>query len=162
MARTKLIPKQAAIKTSHSKSHFQKTKKEEDLTETSLSPAPLIANRTVIRSSQTALPQPPRKTYRPTTLCLNQIRKYQRGPQLCISRSTFCSIVKTITWDIDPSFKFHEQAMLALQEATEAYAIGLFEDTNMCASHARRITVYPRDMHLARRIRGEYVECNIY
>lgn len=45
--------------------------------------------------------------------------------------------------------------MLALQEAAEAYLVGLFEDTNLCAIHARRVTIMVRDMQLARRIRGE-------
>ena len=51
--------------------------------------------------------------------------------------------------------------MLALQEASEAYLIGLLEDTNLCAMHAKRVTIMPRDMALARRIRGEeYVKPN--
>jgi len=46
-------------------------------------------------------------------------------------------------------------AMLALQEASEAYLVSLFEDTNLCAIHARRVTIFPKDIQLARRIRGE-------
>ena len=46
-------------------------------------------------------------------------------------------------------------AMLALQEAAEAYMVGLFHDTNECALHAKRVTITPKDMQLARRIRGE-------
>ena len=45
--------------------------------------------------------------------------------------------------------------MLALQEASEAYLVGLFEDTNLCAIHAKRVTIMPRDIQLARRIRGD-------
>jgi histone H3 len=51
--------------------------------------------------------------------------------------------------------RFQSQAVLALQEATEAYLVGLFEDTNLCAIHAQRVTIMVRDMQLARRIRGE-------
>jgi Histones H3 and H4 len=51
--------------------------------------------------------------------------------------------------------RFQSQAILALQEAAEAYLVGLFEDTNLCAIHAKRVTIMPRDMQLARRIRGE-------
>jgi histone H3 len=51
--------------------------------------------------------------------------------------------------------KFQSQAVQAIQEAAEAYMIGLYEDTNLCCNHARRVTIMPRDMHLARRIRGE-------
>merc|ERR1711957_251631 len=51
--------------------------------------------------------------------------------------------------------KFQTSAVLALQEASEAYMVGLFEDTNLCAIHAKRVTIMPKDMQLARRIRGE-------
>uniref|UniRef100_M3YJI6 Core Histone H2A/H2B/H3 domain-containing protein n=1 Tax=Mustela putorius furo TaxID=9669 RepID=M3YJI6_MUSPF len=46
-------------------------------------------------------------------------------------------------------------AVMALQEACEAYLVGLFEDTNLCAIHAKRVTIMPKDIQLARRIRGE-------
>lgn len=52
-------------------------------------------------------------------------------------------------------FRFQSHAVLALQEAAEAYLVGLFEDTNLCAVHARRVTIMSKDMQLARRIRGE-------
>ena len=51
--------------------------------------------------------------------------------------------------------RFQSQAVLALQEAAEAYMVGLFEDTNLCAIHAKRVTIMPKDIQLARRIRGE-------
>jgi len=51
--------------------------------------------------------------------------------------------------------KFQSTAMLALQEAAEAYLVGIFEDTNLCAIHAKRVTIMPKDIQLARRIRGE-------
>ena len=51
--------------------------------------------------------------------------------------------------------RFQSHAILALQEAAEAYLVGLFEDTNLCAIHAKRVTIMPKDVHLATRIRGE-------
>jgi len=51
--------------------------------------------------------------------------------------------------------KYSEQLTLLLQEASEAYLVGLFEDTNLCAIHAKRVTIMPKDIQLARRIRGE-------
>ena len=51
--------------------------------------------------------------------------------------------------------RFQNSAIGALQEAAEAYLVGLFEDTNLCAIHAKRITIMPKDIQLARRIRGE-------
>ena len=51
--------------------------------------------------------------------------------------------------------RFQSAAIMALQESAEAYLIGIFEDTNLCAIHAKRVTIMPRDIQLARRIRGE-------
>ena len=45
--------------------------------------------------------------------------------------------------------------MEALQESVEAYVVGLFEDCNLCAIHAKRVTIHPKDIQLARRMRGE-------
>ena len=55
--------------------------------------------------------------------------------------------------DINPELRFQNKALLAVQEAAESYMVGLFEDTNLCAIHARRQTVMLKDMALARRIR---------
>jgi histone H3 len=57
--------------------------------------------------------------------------------------------------DFKNDLRFQGQAILALQEASEAYLVNLFEDTNLCALHALRVTIHPRDIQLARRIRGE-------
>ncbi len=51
--------------------------------------------------------------------------------------------------------RFQGNAILALQESAEAYLVGLFEDSNLCAIHAKRVTIMPKDLQLARRIRGE-------
>ena len=64
-------------------------------------------------------------------------------------------MVRSICHDIDHDLRFQAQALLALQEATEAYLVGLFEDANLCCIHARRATIRKQDMELARRIRGE-------
>lgn len=101
--------------------------------------------------------------YRPNNLCLKEIRRFAKGPDMCIRRIVFQQVVKEITWEIDNTYRFHSQAILAIQEAAEAYMIGLFEDTNLCASHGRRVTIYPKDMQLARRIRGEVsLDSNLY
>ena len=57
--------------------------------------------------------------------------------------------------DMDHTLRFQSQALHALQEATESYIVGVFEDTNLCAIHAKRMTVMKKDMDLARRIRGD-------
>merc|ERR1711977_403556 len=63
--------------------------------------------------------------------------------------------LRDITNDFKNDLRFQSSAVLALQEAAEAYMVGLFEDTNLCAIHAKRVTIMPKDMQLARRIRGE-------
>ena len=72
-----------------------------------------------------------------------------------IRKLPFQRIVKMIAGSVKHDVRFQSQAVLALQEATEAYLVGLFEDTNLCAIHAQRVTIMVRDMQLARRIRGE-------
>lgn len=63
--------------------------------------------------------------------------------------------MRDIAQDVKADLRFQAQAILALQEAAEAFLVGLFEDTNLCAIHAKRVTIMPKDMQLARRIRGE-------
>ncbi|KAK8571245.1 hypothetical protein V6N13_103374 [Hibiscus sabdariffa] len=64
-------------------------------------------------------------------------------------------LVREIAQDFKTDLRFQSHAVLALQEAAEAYLVGLFEDTNLCAIHAKRVTIMPKDIQLARRIRGE-------
>jgi len=93
--------------------------------------------------------------YRPGTVALREIRQYQKNTDLLIRKRPFGSLVKEIAHNQNPDLRFQSEAMLALQEASEAYIVGLFEDTNLCAMHAKRVTIMPKDMNLARRIRGE-------
>ena len=93
--------------------------------------------------------------FRPGTIALREIRKYQKSTDLFIRKLPFQRIVREIAQDFKTDLRFQSQAILALQEASEAYLVGLFEDTNLCAIHAKRVTILPRDIQLARRIRGE-------
>ena len=63
--------------------------------------------------------------------------------------------MREIAQDFRSDLHFQAYAVLALQEASEAYLVGLMEDTNLCAIHAKRVTIQPKDIQLARRIRGE-------
>lgn len=84
-----------------------------------------------------------------------EIRKYQKGCDLLIRKLPFQRLVREVAEQFsDTSLRFNSQAILALQEASEAYLVALFEDTNLCAIHAKRVTIMPKDMRLARRIRG--------
>ena len=93
--------------------------------------------------------------FRPGTVAVREIRKYQKSTDLLIRKLPFQRLVKEIAQEIRTDTRFQSSAVLALQEATEAYLVGLFEDTNMCAIHANRVTIMDKDVFLARRIRGE-------
>ncbi len=94
--------------------------------------------------------------YRPGTVALREIRRYQKSADLLIRKLPFQRLVREISSDFGHSDKcFQSNALLALQEAAEAYLVGLFEDTNLAAIHAKRVTIMPKDIQLARRIRGE-------
>ena len=93
--------------------------------------------------------------YRPGTVALREIRRYQKGTELLIRKLPFQRLVREIAQDFKSDLRFQSTAVLALQEAAEAYMISLFEDANLCAIHAKRVTIMPKDIQLARRIRGE-------
>ena len=96
-----------------------------------------------------------KQRYRPGTLALREIRHYQKKTNLLIKRAPFARLVREIAQGCRQDLRFQNTAIGALQEAAEAYLVGLFEDTNLCAIHAKRITIMPKDIQLARRIRGE-------
>ena len=115
----------------------------------------------------------------------SEIRKYQKSTELLIRKLPFQRLVREIAQDFKVYFvinynnlidsvyccfagdynmgfwlqtdlRFQSHAVLALQEAAEAYLVGLFEDTNLCAIHAKRVTIKPKDIQLVRRIKGEH------
>ncbi len=97
--------------------------------------------------------------FRPGTVALRQIRKYQKSTDLLLAKLPFNRLVREITETkagvVGKSYRYQASAVLALQEAAEAYLVNLFEDSNLCAIHAKRVTILPKDIQLARRIRGE-------
>lgn len=95
------------------------------------------------------------RRYRPGTVALRDIRRYQNSFNLLIPKLPFSRLVREIALDYKINLRFQTSAVMALQEASEAYLVGLFEDTNLCAIHAKRVTIMPKDIRLARRIRGE-------
>lgn len=99
-------------------------------------------------------PQKPHR-FRPGTVALREIRKYQKSTELLIRKLPFQRLVREIAQDYKTDLRFQSSAIAALQEACEAYLVGLFEDSNLCCIHAKRVTIMPKDLQLARRIRGE-------
>jgi histone H3/H4 len=67
----------------------------------------------------------------------------------------FQRLVREIAQDFKTDLRFQSSAVMALQESAEAYLVSLFEDTNLAAIHAKRVTIQPKDIQLARRLRGE-------
>ena len=98
------------------------------------------------------------RRFRPGTVALREIRRYQKSTDLLLRKLPFQRLVREIASDYSQhkdGIRFQSSAIMALQEASEAYLVGLFEDCNLCAIHARRVTIFPKDIQLARRIRGE-------
>ena len=100
--------------------------------------------------------------FRPGTVALKEIRRYQKSTELLIRKLPFQRLVREIANDTDVihsplcgKVRFQSAAVMALQEASEVYLVGIFKDTNLCTIHARQVTIMPKDLQLARRIRRE-------
>ena len=91
----------------------------------------------------------------PRSRPLREIRKYQRSTELLIRKLPFQRLVREIAQDLRKDLRFQSTAVMALQEAAEAHIVSLFEDTKRATLHARRVTIRPKDMALAQRLRGE-------
>ncbi len=93
--------------------------------------------------------------YHPGTVAIREIRKYQKNTDLLIRKAPFQRLVKEIATDLKSDLRMQSTAVLALQEALEAYLVCLFENSNECAIHAKHVTIMPKDIQLAQYIRGE-------
>nr|XP_045015458.1 histone H3.3A-like [Jaculus jaculus] len=93
--------------------------------------------------------------YRPGTVALREIRRYQKSTELLNCKLPFQRLVREIALDFKTDLRFQSAAISVLQKASEAHLVGLFGDTNLCAIHAKHVTIMPKDIQLARCIRGE-------
>ncbi|KAE9406290.1 histone H3 [Gymnopus androsaceus JB14] len=93
--------------------------------------------------------------FRPGTVALREIRRYQQSTELLIRKLPFQRLVREIAQGFKLDLRFQSSAIMALQEAAEAYLVEVFEDCNLAAIHAKRVTIQPKDLALARRLRGE-------
>lgn len=132
-----------------------------------------LATKAARKSAPTAGGVKRPRRYRPGTVALREIRKYQRSTDLLIRRLPFqvCCyllpadhgwgvgqrLVREIAQEFKSELRFQATAIMALQEAAEAFLVSLFEDMNLSAIHAKRVTVMPKDLQLARRLRGDVV-----
>ena len=96
--------------------------------------------------------QPKKKPhrYRPGTVALREIRQYQKSSELLIRKLPFQRLVRELAQDLGKmNIRFQSGAIIVLQEASEAYLVGLLKDANLCAVHAKRVTIMPKDIQLA-------------
>ena len=102
------------------------------------------------------------RRFRSGTAALREIKKYQKSTQLLLQKAPFKRLVKSVVAEVSKykykkmEWRWQTNALLALQEAAEAYLISLLEDSNSCAIHAKRVTIMPKDMKLAHRIRRDF------
>ena len=119
---------------------------------------PKVNDKRIVQNSKTHKKAKKRHRFKPGTVALREIRKYQWSTDLLIRKLPFQRLVREIAEEYstgEKSCKFTLSALLALQESSENYIVGFFEDTNLIAIHAKRVTIMPKDMQLARRIRGD-------
>mmetsp|Transcript_37345 Transcript_37345/g.62847 ORF Transcript_37345/g.62847 Transcript_37345/m.62847 type:complete len:150 (+) Transcript_37345:150-599(+) len=97
------------------------------------------------------------RRFRPGTVALREIRKYQKSTNLLINKAPFYRVVREIFQVTTSTMvaRFQRGALEAIQTAAESYMTGLFEDANLCAIHSKRVTVMAKDIQLSRRIRGQ-------
>lgn len=95
--------------------------------------------------------------YTPGTNALLEIKRYQKSTKFLIRKLQFQRLVREIAQDYKEDMRFHCSAIIEMQNVCESYLVGLFKDTVLCAIHAKRVTVIPKDLQLARRLRGERI-----
>jgi len=120
--------------------------------------------KSLAQKSRRSAPQPDkkRKKFKKGTIALREIRRYQKSTDLLIRRLPFQRLVREISANFSrDGLRFQASALLALQEASESYLVALFEDTNLCAIHAKRVTIMRKDMELARRLQESGVKPSI-
>ncbi|KAK9279790.1 hypothetical protein L1049_013472 [Liquidambar formosana] len=94
--------------------------------------------------------------YRPGTVALREIRHFQKTWKLLIPAAPFIRTVREISHIYSPEItRWTAEALVALQEASEDFLVHLFEDANLCAIHAKRVTLMKKDYELARRLGGK-------
>lgn len=143
------------------------TKKSAPKTTTTTTTSNSSSSSTAKKPAEKQKPAPKKSEVKPRRKpgekALQEIRELQRSTELLIPKLPFCRVVREITQDVVEKLqifdgeipKWKDTALIALQEATELHIVELLEATNLCAIHAKRITIMPKDLHLARRIRGE-------
>ena len=95
-----------------------------------------------------------KQRYRPGTVAIREIRRYQKSTDLLIRKAPFQRLVREVAQEYKSNIRFQESAVHALQVASEAYLVDVLSDAYLCTIHAKRVTLMPKDIQLAMRIRG--------
>mmetsp|Transcript_3172 Transcript_3172/g.8954 ORF Transcript_3172/g.8954 Transcript_3172/m.8954 type:complete len:139 (-) Transcript_3172:437-853(-) len=132
----------------------KQTARKSTTSQTLSAPKKVLAAKAARKSVDSKLGVKKPHRFRPGTVALKEIRKYQKNTDLLIRKLPFQRLVREVAGEFKTDLRFQTHAIMALQEASEAYLTSLFEDTNLCAIHAKRVTIMPKDMQLALRIRG--------
>ena len=122
-----------------------------------MAPRKALASKAARKSAGDIAGQKKTRRFRPGTKALREIKKLQKTTDLLLRKLPFQRLVREIAHGENADLMFQAQALLALQEATEMYMVGMFEDTNLAAIHGKRVTIMPRDLQLARRLRGDFI-----
>ena len=118
-----------------------------------------VPRSSIVRAKQVAktkkLVAPPiARKFKPGTVAIRDIRRYQKGTEVLLRKLPFQRLVRELAQGQKDGIRFQASAVLAMQEATEAHIVNLFADTCLCAIHGKRVTIQPRDLRLALRLRG--------
>ena len=99
------------------------------------------------------------RKYQPGTVAFQEIWPFQKSTELLIRKLPFSQLVHEIALEVGKyDLHFQGSTIICLQEAVEAYVVGLMEDTNLCAIHAKQVTIMPKGIQLARCIWGEHLK----
>ena len=122
--------------------------------ENGTAPRKVLAQLAARKATDTTVSKKKERRFRLGTLALREIRKYQKSSELLIPKLPFQRLVREVADAFKANVRFQSHAILALQEASEMFLTAVFEDTNLCAIHAKRVTIMAKDMQLACRIAG--------
>ena len=126
------------------------------MTRSKITSSKLVGNGKKVKKQSLGRVRKPRK-FRPGTVALREIRKYQKSTELLIRKLPFQRLVREVVYTIYPTrtHRFTPDALLALHEASEDFLVRMFHQVNEIAIHGKRVTVFPKDIQLWRRLRGD-------
>ncbi|EAN78895.1 histone H3 variant [Trypanosoma equiperdum] len=111
--------------------------------------------RAPVKKVENTPPQKRHHRWRPGTVALREIRRLQSSTDFLIQRAPFRRFLREVVSNLKDSYRMSAACVDAIQEATETYITSVFMDANLCTLHANRVTLFPKDIQLALKLRGE-------